>query len=125
MSIDFTRPIAYLEDSDFNKKGKLINKSIPKNIPVVIMIQASWCGYCQEAKPAFQEFANKNQDKVFCGTIQVDGTRPSERELGKRISSIKKNFSGFPDYVLYISGSVVDKNINGRQISHLEEFAEI
>ena len=125
MSFDFKRPIAYLEDTDFNKSGKLINPNIPKDVPVVVMIQASWCGYCQKAKPSFQEFANNNQDKVFCATIQVDGSRPSEKALGKRIKSIKKNFKGFPDYLLYKSGSLVNRNISGREVSHLEDFSKI
>ena len=122
---DFTRPIGYLEDSDFDSQGKLVNPNIPKNIPVVIMIQASWCGYCQKAKPAFQKFANQNQGKVFCATIQADGIRPSEKALGKRLSSIKKEFRGFPDYAVFKDGSPVDKQITGRAVEHLELFSQV
>lgn len=125
MSIDFTRPIAYLENNDFDKNGNLINPNIPKNIPVVIMIQASWCVHCRNSKPAFQEFANKNQNKVFCATIHADGDLPSEKELSKRIRYIKKGFKGFPDYMLYKNGSQINKQITGRKVSDLETFAHI
>jgi thiol-disulfide isomerase/thioredoxin len=122
---DFTRPIGYLENSDFDSEGTLVNPNIPKDIPVVIMMQASWCGYCQKAKPAFQQFADQNQGKVFCATIQADGVRPSEKALGKRIPSIKKGFRGFPEYVLYKAGSPVDKQITGRDVEHLKVFASV
>ena len=125
MSGDFTRPIAYLENEDFDENGHLVNPNIPNNIPVVIMMQASWCGYCQKAKPAFQQFANQNQGKVFCATIQADGTRPSEKALGKRIPSIKKGFRGFPEYAVFKAGSLVDKQITGRGVEHLESFSQV
>lgn len=119
---DLTRPIAYLEDSDFDNRGYLINPEIPKNVPVVIMAQASWCPHCVHAKPAFQEFANKYKGKVFCATIQSDGVRESEKALGKRISSIKKNFQGFPDFMLFKNGKLVNKEVEGRSVRDLEKF---
>lgn len=124
MSLTFKKPIAYLEDQDFDKNGKLINP-IPNNIPVVIMLQASWCPHCTVAKPAFQQFADKNKGKVFCATIQSDGERDSERNLGKRINMLKANFQGFPDYLLYIGGNVVDKEVEGRDVVSLERFVNI
>lgn len=125
MSDDFAKPIGYLEDSDFDDQGNLVNPDIPNNIPVVIMIQASWCGHCRKAKPAFKQFAIKNQGKVFCATIQADGTRESEKKLGKRIPSIKKGFRGFPEYALYKGGTPVDKQITGRGVEHLESFVQM
>lgn len=121
---EFKRPIAYLENSDFDSEGNLVNPQIPKNKPVVIMIQSSWCGHCRNAKPAFQEFANKSYPNVFCATIQADGERESEKQLGKRLKVIKPGFLGFPDYVLYKNGKRVDVNIQGRSVSALEQFAK-
>lgn len=118
------KPVAYLEDQDFDSQSNLV-ASIPKNVPTVIMIQASWCPHCTNAKPAFQEFANKYKGKVFCATIQADGERASEKMLGKRLNKIKPEFRGFPDYVLYIDGKRVDKNIKGRSIQNLIEFSEV
>ena len=120
-----TKPIAYLEDPDIDKNGDIINSEIPKHIPVVIMIQATWCPHCQNAKRAFQEFANKNKGKVFCATIEANGERKSEQELGKRVSSFIKDFKGFPHYALCINGKLQDKQIEGRDVQHLEKFCGI
>ena len=122
---ELQRPIGYLENHDFNSTGNLINTDIPKNIPVVIMLQTSWCPHCTNAKPAFQDFANKHKGKVFCATIQQDGERESERILGARLQQLKPTFRGFPDYLLYVNGRLVSKEINGRGVEDLEEFAEL
>lgn len=119
----FTKNVAYLEDFDFNSTGDLINPQIPKDLPVVIMLQSSWCPHCTSAKPAFQEFANKHAGKIFCATIQADGERESEKKLGKRVGTLKTNFRGFPDYLLYKGGKRVPKEITGRGVQHLEQFA--
>ena len=122
----FNEKVAYMENKDFDNNGDLINSSIPNGIHVVIMIQTSWCGHCNNAKPAFQDFANKhNKNKVFCATIQADGERESEKELGKRIKTIYPEFKGFPHYVLYKSGKRVNKTIKGRSVKDLEDFANI
>lgn len=120
---NFDYPVAYLEDSDFTKEGELSNKEIPTDMPVVVMLQSSWCGHCKKAKPAFQEFANKMQGKVFCATIQADGDRQSEKDLGKRLKTLKPSFIGFPDYLLIKNGKISDKNTNGREVDDLIEFS--
>jgi len=117
------KPVAYLEDSDFDSAGNLTNSQIPKDIPVIIMAQTTWCPHCTNAKPAFQEFANKNEGKVFCVTIQADGDRPSEKALGKRMKTIYKDFRGFPEYLYYKGGKRVDKKIKGRGVNDLQDFA--
>lgn len=119
------KPIGYLQDNDFDQNGRLINQSIPKNIPTIVMIQAMFCGYCREAKPAFQEFANSYQGKVCCLTIQGDGKEPGEAQLAspERINQIKPGFRGYPEYVLYYGGDRVDKDIKGRDVPDLIEFA--
>lgn len=118
-------PVAYLQDSDFDSNGNIKNPVILNSgKPVVIMIQANFCGYCTQAKPDFQNFADKNRNKVFCATIQGDGNEPGEKELSKRIDSIKPGFQGFPDYVLYRNGRRVDKEINGRDVKNLENFVK-
>ena len=125
MSSELNKHVAYLEDQDFDLSGKLINPDVPKNVPVVIMMQASWCPHCTNAKPAFQQFADQYKGKVFCATIQSDGERASEKLLGKRLEVIKPGFQGFPDYVLYKNGSRVNKEITGRGVEQLESFVVI
>jgi thiol-disulfide isomerase/thioredoxin len=116
------KPVAYLTNSDFDENCNLINDKIPKNIPVVIMIQAKFCGYCTQAKPAFQEFANKNQGKMFACTIEGDGTQPGEKELNSKLKKIDPSFRGFPSYVGYKNGKFVKTHQGGRQLEDLEKF---
>lgn len=120
-----TDTLAYLEDSDFDQSGGLINPDIPKEIPTVVFIQASWCPHCRNAKPAFQEFANRMKGKVFAATIQSDGERESEKALGKRVKQIKPGFRGFPDYVLFVNGKRVNREISGRGLNDLMEFSKV
>ena len=117
------KPVAYLQDQDFDANGNLVNSSIPDNIPVVVMLQAKFCGYCTQAKPALQEFADQNVGSVFVATVQADGDMPGEKELGKRLSKIIPGFRGFPEYVLYKNGKRIDKKIKGRSLQDLNDFA--
>lgn len=116
------KPVAYLQDFDFDSSGNLINQSIPKNKPVIIMIQAEFCGHCTTAKPAFQDFANKNKDRVFCATIQGDGKQKGERELSKNINKIHPNFRGYPSYVVYKNNKFFKIHEGGRDLDSLTEL---
>ena len=113
-------PIVYLTDSDIDSKGDLINANIPNNKPVMVMVQAGFCGHCTHAKPAFQDFADANKDKVFCATIQADGTEPGEKELGRRLNTFLPKFRGFPHYVLYHNGKFHKTHEGGRSQKDLE-----
>ena len=119
------KPIAYLEDRDFDSKGNLVAQGIPGGIPVVIMLQSSWCKHCSAAKPEFQAFANATEGRVFCATVQVDGERDTEKALARRIKTIKPNLRGYPDYLLYKNGIRIDKEIQGREVRHLRDFSSI
>jgi thiol-disulfide isomerase/thioredoxin len=120
LRMKLSRPVAYLEDSDFDQQGNLLHKGL-----AVVMIQASFCGYCNMAKPAFQEFANKTKGKVFCATIHGDSNKPSVKALMARIKTIKPDFRGYPDYILYMNGKRLDKQIGGRDLGDLYRFANL
>lgn len=122
---DFNKNVAYLEDHDFDEKGNLIAKEIPKNIPVVVFVNAAFCGFCRKAHPAFQQFADLSKGKVCCLSLQADGPRESEQALGKRIRNFVPGFRGFPHYCLYYNGKLVDKEIQGREVEDLIEFAKV
>lgn len=102
MSMFLNNPVMYLQRSDFNDNGDIINKEIPfDKQPVMIMIQAGFCGHCTQAKPEFQLFADKNKGVITAATIQADGTIPGEKELNEIINKIDPEFKGFPSYILY------------------------
>lgn len=116
------KPIYYLQRSDFNDNGDLVNPVIPKDKPVIIMLQAAFCGYCTQSKPAFQEFANKNAGKVFVATIQADGTEKGEKELSPLLQKIDPDFKGFPSYVKHFKGKKIPHS-GGRDVASLTTFA--
>lgn len=117
---DLKYPISYLELHDFDDNGVLIAKEITEK-PVMVMLQAGWCGHCQASKSEFQKFADMGI--VHCATIQEDGSRPAERELGKLIPRIyPDNFVGFPSYMLlFPSGKKIAYN-GGRDSESMQHF---
>ncbi|GHV49414.1 hypothetical protein AGMMS49579_00970 [Spirochaetia bacterium] len=116
--MNFTRPIAYLEPSDFTVSGQLKN-SILKQGTVVIMIQKPDCIFCKEAKPAYQAAANILKDKVFFTTLECSN-------IGSEYlaSKIKPDFSGYPDYVKFKNGKRSYEVLNGRNVSSLISWAQ-
>lgn len=114
-------PIYYLQMSDFNSNGDIINPDIPKDVPVMIMIQGNFCGYCTQSKPEYQTFANKNINRVFTTTIQADGTEEGEKELGDIVKTIDSTFQGYPHYIAYYNGKRYT-HTGGRSAEDLEKF---
>jgi hypothetical protein len=117
-----TRPVAYLDGTDFDDEGNLINPQIP-DLPVFIMFQANFCGYCKLAKPAFQEFAVRNQDKIFVATIQADSEIPEVGLLKSKIKKIYPSLTGFPSYLVCYKGQKIVYS-GGRKLEDLQKFAD-
>lgn len=116
--------VGYLEDTDVDSKGNLVNKDIPKNIPAVLMIYASWCPACKSCFSQVQEFADQNKGKVCVLAIQADDQRPSVQALAKRVKSFYPEFRGFPTFLAYNKGKMVpDKELQERSVQGLEAFA--
>lgn len=113
--------IYYLQKKDFDSSGKLINKDIPNDKFVVIMIQANFCGFCTMAKPEYKKFADTNKN-IFCCTIQSDGDVEGEKDLSKMLNIIDSDFEGFPHYVVYKNGSKVATYKGDRTSKNLTEF---
>jgi len=121
MSKFLNYPVGYLQKTDFDTNGNLINPKLPKDKNILIMIQANFCGYCTKSKPDFQNLANEGD--VVCMTIQADGTEKGERELGEMLNKIDPSFRGFPHYVLYRGGERVSTHDGGRSKAELKSFA--
>ena len=111
--------VAFLEDSDFSKDGKLIVKT-PKDT-VMVMIMGDFCGFCKKATPMYQEFALKNKNKAFMTCILTDG-EASERALGARIGEFIPGYSGVPMFVMFKGGNFVGEHQGGRTVEELEKF---
>jgi thiol-disulfide isomerase/thioredoxin len=117
------KPVYYLQRSDFDNEGNITNPEIPVDKPIVIMIQAGFCHFCEIAKPAFQEFANSNADKYFIATIQPDGDVKGEREIEPILKKIDPEFMGYPSYVIHYKGKRFPHK-GGRDVNSLIEFAK-
>ena len=115
------KPVAYLVADDFDTNGKLTNPEIPKDKPVLVMVQSNWCHFCTLSKPEFQQLAYEKPD-VFCATIQADGDQKGEKELGAKISKMIPNFKGFPTFVGYKNGELVDVYEGPREKDSLYQF---
>ncbi len=132
--MSYLNKIPYLEISDFDSKGNIKEERlVKKNLPVLIMIQANFCGWCNKSKPDFQKLAdsiNSNpQKKVILATIQGDGEEKGEQELAQILDVIDKSgFNGYPTYVLYTpaSGKLSYKKTHtgGREAKDLADFIE-
>lgn len=118
------KPVAYLDSSDFDDEGNIINKNIPHNDkPVFIMLQANFCGYCRMAKPDFQKFAENNVDKFFCASIQADSNEQLVKDLQPKMNKIYPNLFGFPSYIVYFKGKKIVYE-GGRKVQDLQTFAD-
>lgn len=119
-------PIMYLDDNDFQGDKLVLPNNAQNEKKVVVMLQTSWCPHCTHAKPAFQEFAEKYQDRIICATIQSDGDTDAEKKLGKRIEQIVPGFRGYPDYCLFVNGKRDgSRKIKSRDLQGLVEFANL
>lgn len=109
-------PVLYLEPKDFTDKGTLRHF---KNKTCIVMVQSNLCAHCTDAKPYFQNFAERNKN-VVCLTIEGD----DNDNMVNIVSKIKPTFKGFPDYLLYKNNQFVDREINGRTEASLIEFVK-
>lgn len=117
--MQLTRPIAYLERSDFTDQGVLINPQLAQQ-PVFLMLQAGFCGYCDQAKPFFQQFAEEGL--ITCATLQPDGDRQSERDLQRIVDKIYPGFKGYPGYLLVKPDGTKIPYTGRRSTNDLREF---
>ena len=122
--------IGFLEESDFTKDGKMdiSEKSslatvgnVKSSDVCVVEIYADWCGYCQQAKPIYDEVAKKvskngNNVKFFKinGTGEQSKSDPkrkeSEMNLMERIKTIFPDFQGFPSFYFFKNGKNIGKH---------------
>ena len=117
---DLVYPIAYLEKSDFSDSGELTG-TFSGDKPMFVMIQGSYCGACQSAKPAFQQLANEGI--IQCMTIQLDGTRQSEKDIGSILQNIYPNLSGIPAFIVYANGQKIPYQ-GGRSTEEMRRFVQ-
>lgn len=111
--------IPYLEGQDLNPDGTL-KPHVTKGKPTVVMVQGNFCGYCTQAKPAFQQLASS--PNITCVTIQTDG-KEGDREASQIISGVFKS-PGVPAFLGFNKeGKFVRAHEGGRDTASLQNFA--
>lgn len=121
MSIKFNENVMFLQSQDFDQQGNLIPTA---DKPVVVMILASWCGHCKNAKPVFQELADSENGKsVYTAVIYSDGPTPQEKELSKKLGKLVPGFRGFPTIVKFRNGKYEETFDGSRNLTAFKNFA--
>lgn len=125
MSEFLVKPVRYLQITDFDANGNLINPKIPKNVPVFILIQSSNCGWCVKTKPIYQMFANNDptSQNYFATTIQIDSSKPKETEFRNFVNKIDESIQGWPHIVVYYNGKRMTYDGN-RTAEDFKKFAD-
>lgn len=101
--------IYFLHDEALSADGRLL---LDTGKPVMVMVQADWCGHCKRAKPAYQQLADECSSTVTCATVNAGSdSSDSEKALVKRLG-----VRGFPTFLLYVNGVKKDIDIKSRDV---------
>lgn len=112
----FLYNIPYLEVQDVNPDGSL-KPHVTGGQKVLVMLQGNFCGYCTQAKPAFQELSQR----VKCATVQSDGNTSEQQAYKALMNGVKA--PGVPAFALYDGNGRLLKVHNGdRTANALFEF---
>ncbi len=98
-----------------NSEGKKVNLSDFEGKPVVLNFWATWCGYCIEEMPHFQEMYEKYDGKVEF--IMLNLTNSGSETLEKAQQFIAEKGYSFPVYYdNAVAGGSVKENYTTSQI---------
>ena len=111
--------ISYLEEQDINPDASL-KSHVNNGKPAIMMIQGNFCGYCTQAKPAFQQLSNAVPN-IAVITVQIDGGE-SDKKASQLLAPINKS-PGVPSYLGFDSnGKFVKAHTGARDLPSLKQF---
>jgi thiol-disulfide isomerase/thioredoxin len=109
--------ILVIDKKDVSKNGdEIIMHQLKKNSLALVMVQASWCGYCKQAKPHFKKAADMFEGKVQFATIPEDG--PNERKELINMLDVR----GYPTYYVCRNGVCEKSDENLRTVEGITSF---
>ncbi len=98
-----------------DKHGKEVKLSDFQGKPVVLNFWATWCGYCTQEMPAFEQMYKKYDGKVEF--LMVNLTSSSDETLAKAEQFIRDSGYTFPAYYdNAVAGGSVSDSYNTNQI---------
>jgi thioredoxin 1 len=71
-------------------------------VPVLLKLEADWCGPCKAMKPMIEEIAGEYAGKLTVATLDVDQNNRTAHQLGVR---------SIPTVVLFKNGQVVAQKV--------------
>jgi thiol-disulfide isomerase/thioredoxin len=117
--------IVNLTYKNFNNQGQLKNY---KDKIVLIKFYTTWCGYCKQTIPDFENLANfyKNDKKVIIAQYDCDEKKGNEKnvEYIKHLNKFSRGpkIKGFPTIVLYKNNLYVETFDDNRIIQLYVDF---
>ena len=70
--------------------------------PVLLKIEAEWCGPCQAMKPMINEIADEYAGRLTVATLDVDQNNQTAYQLGVR---------GVPTVLLFKDGQIIGQKV--------------
>lgn len=104
--------INYLEDGDVNDDGSL-KPHVGNGLPVLVMVQGNFCGWCTKAKPEFQKLQGNGSFAVV--TVQTDGEE-GDRRANNKMSKVNKS-PGVPSFLGYDKNGKFVRSHEGERTS--------
>jgi thiol-disulfide isomerase/thioredoxin len=117
--IKFENQVVFLETGDVREDGTF---TFEMELPLLVMMQGSYCGHCKTMKPAFAQASKMLEGVVLCCTIHADSENPSERDLAMRLGKIMQ-IPGYPHTFLVRNGKIAKIYKGDRSAQDLVKFA--
>ena len=100
--------------SEINLTNQNFEEEVLKSkLPVLVDFFATWCGPCKMLAPVIEDLAEKYEEKVKIGKVNVD----DENEL-----AMKYQIASIPTLVLFKDGKVVNIRVGLCSKSEIENM---
>ena len=92
-------------------KENFASEVLASQKPVVVDFWATWCGPCRMIAPVLEELAEKYEDKLTVGKVNVD----EEMEL-----AVKFSVASIPTLLVFKGGEMVAKTLGYMDLEKVE-----
>lgn len=99
-----------------NNSKCVIDSSVNKNTPGMLLIHAHWCGHCTRFLPTYKKIAKmlNTPDQVNVPLLGIE-SEELKKDKNQEITS-KLNFHGFPTIKFFDqNGVIMDEDYNGKR----------
>ena len=113
-----------IDHISLNNNDKLvIDRSISKYKPGILLIHAHWCGHCQIFLPKYKQIAEilNKPNELNVPVLGIESEELNNDKLQTKTKVFKLNFRGFPTIKFFDqNGVIMDKEYSGsREINDI------